>query len=98
MPQPAMEPDVDRAPRLLAAFWVPLPFMIGVVGSRMLVRYKMRNAGVDDWLMVVALVRLLILYTLTDLPLTSFQGHANYRTSLPYTQRTEWMWKTHLPP
>jgi len=56
LPGVIIEDDHDRAPQLLAAFWVPFPFLVALVAARMAVRYKMRNIGVDDWLMLVALV------------------------------------------
>jgi hypothetical protein len=54
LPLPA---DVDRATSLYAAFWVPIPILAVVLAARFFVRLRLRNLGVDDWLMLFAYVR-----------------------------------------
>lgn len=57
--EPIMVPpggDQDRGGLLMAMFWTELPIAVLFVGLRMYSRFRLRNTGVDDWIMVVTLV------------------------------------------
>ena len=56
--QPPPDGDVDRSASLIALTWAPYPFMLAIVIARVVVRFERRNFGVDDGLMVTALVRI----------------------------------------
>lgn len=89
------EPDRDRAPQLLAAFWVPFPIIVAFVGARMIVRYKMKSTGVDDWLMVAALVCVLPKLKYLWYQLTS-QGHVSCVAGFLFHLCSQRRRKTHL--
>ena len=56
LPRPA-DGDQSRGPRLLAMWWAELSICIVMVAMRFYSRYKLKNFGMDDWLMLTALVR-----------------------------------------
>ncbi len=61
--EPLPRPDggnQNRGPKLLAVFWTQLSTCMIVVAMRMYSRYKLKTTGVDDWFMVVTLVRWLL--------------------------------------
>ena len=49
--------DVNRAPQLLAALWIPFPVTIALLAARLYVRIVKRKLGCDGWFMVIAWVR-----------------------------------------
>ena len=49
--------DQNRGPKLLAVFWTQVSICIVVIAMRMYSRFKLKTTGVDDWVMVVTLVR-----------------------------------------
>ncbi|KAL9134774.1 MAG: hypothetical protein Q9175_004043 [Cornicularia normoerica] len=55
LPRPA-DGDRDRGPQLLAMWWTELSICIVMVAMRFFSRYKLKNFGTDDWLMLIALV------------------------------------------
>ena len=56
LPRP-VDGDRDRGPQLLAMWWTELSICIVMVAMRFYSRYKLKNFGLDDWLMLTALVR-----------------------------------------
>ena len=50
--------DVNRAASLLATWWTELSISIIMVIMRLCSRCKLKNIGIDDWLIVTALVML----------------------------------------
>ncbi|KAF2706178.1 hypothetical protein K504DRAFT_493354 [Pleomassaria siparia CBS 279.74] len=56
LPPPNLPADENRAPELLAAFWVPVPFLTAALLARFYVRFGMRNVGWDDWMMLFSFV------------------------------------------
>lgn len=50
-------PDVDRGPRLEAAYWVWSSLAIILVTLRFYARIKIRGLGWDDWMMLATIVR-----------------------------------------
>ena len=44
----------------MAMFWTEVPIAILFVAMRMYSRFKLRNMGLDDWMMVITLVRFVI--------------------------------------
>ena len=49
--------DHDRGGSLMAMFWTEVPIGVIFVAMRMYSRFKLRNTGLDDWMMVFTLVR-----------------------------------------
>lgn len=49
--------DVDRSPQMLTIFWVTAALSVVVVALRFLGRHLRQRTGLDDWLMLVTLVR-----------------------------------------
>ena len=50
--------DENRGPSLLAMWWTEVSISIIMVTMRLCSRWKLKNIGIDDWLMVTALVML----------------------------------------
>ena len=46
----------NRAPALLAIFFVPFVFTVAVICARLFVRYRLRNLGLEDHAMFAAWV------------------------------------------
>ena len=55
LPRPT-DGDRNRGPQLLAMWWTELSICIIMVILRFYSRYKLKNFGTDDWLMLTALV------------------------------------------
>ena len=55
LPRPT-DGDRNRGPRLLAMWWTELSICVIMVVLRFYSRYKLKNFGTDDWLMLTALV------------------------------------------
>ena len=55
LPRPT-DGDRNRGPQLLAMWWTELSICIIMVVLRFYSRYKLKNFGTDDWLMLTALV------------------------------------------
>lgn len=55
LPRPP-DGDRNRGPQLLAMWWTELSICIIMVAMRFYSRYKLKNFGTDDWLMLAALV------------------------------------------
>lgn len=50
--------DRDRGGSLMAMFWTEVTIAVIVVAMRMYSRFKIKATGVDDWIMVLTLVRM----------------------------------------
>ncbi|KAL9131488.1 MAG: hypothetical protein Q9217_000567 [Psora testacea] len=53
---PPLDGDRDRGWQLLATFWAESGVAITVIALRMWSRYKLRNRGLDDWIMLFTVV------------------------------------------
>lgn len=54
---PPPEGDQNRGPALLAMFWTETAISIIILGMRMWSRHKLKNFGIDDWVMGLTVVR-----------------------------------------
>ena len=55
-PRP-LDGDKNRAPTVLAIFWVPYPILVILIAARMFVRSRTQYLGLDDYFMFLAWVR-----------------------------------------
>ena len=55
-PRP-LDGDKNRAPTVLAIFWVPYPILFILIVARMFVRSQTQHLGLDDYFMFLAWVR-----------------------------------------
>ena len=51
----------DRGPAAMAIYWTQVGIAIIIVATRLYTRQRMKITGIDDWLMLITLVRLAIL-------------------------------------
>ena len=56
---PPPDGDQNRAPALLAIFWTPFPVIVALLCARFFVRIRIKNLGLDDYIMFLAWVRAL---------------------------------------
>jgi hypothetical protein len=56
-----LPPNIDRGPRILAAFWAPFPLTVVLLYARLYVQISRKNVGVADWFVLIAWVSLNIL-------------------------------------
>lgn len=54
----SMAPDEDRGSQLLAMYWTETAIILVVVALRFYSRILIRSLGIDDWLMLIAIVRM----------------------------------------
>lgn len=65
----------DKGPMLLALWWTEAGIATVIVGLRLYTRFLMRGLVLEDWLMLLALVRLLLLLSHTQ---SSIEASANF--------------------
>ncbi|KAL9596012.1 MAG: hypothetical protein Q9219_006096 [cf. Caloplaca sp. 3 TL-2023] len=68
MANPSVPPDLaqaNRGPTILAVSWIECTVAILIVATRMYTRsYLIRNVGIDDWMIVLALVLAIVMSSL----------------------------------
>ncbi|KAK0511295.1 hypothetical protein JMJ35_005868 [Cladonia borealis] len=86
--------DQNRGPSLLAMWWTEVSISIIMVIMRLCSRYRLKNVGIDDWLIVAAL----ILYVSTTIALTFNLAHGGARhlyyltqSEIEYTTKVTWI-------
>ncbi|KAF7528052.1 hypothetical protein G7054_g10244 [Neopestalotiopsis clavispora] len=85
--------DENKGPWLLALFWTEAAISIIFVALRFYTRFLMRGIGVDDWLMLVALILFVIaLGCCTVLVHYGLGRHAAWLPASDIAQVAKWNW------
>lgn len=60
---PPVIANAGRVPTILAVTWVQCSVALMVVSARMFTRgYRVRNIGIDDWTMLLAMVNCFVIW------------------------------------